>query len=94
MGEVIVMASGRNGYTLSDRGTYIAYSEKTPLQIVSEGGKRLFNPYGVIMVNPARHKHVKVDLAKDFLNYLTSSQAKQLITGFRKGGKQLFYIAD
>ena len=94
MGEVIVMASERNGYTLSDRGTYIAYSEKTPLQIVSEGDKRLFNPYGVIMVNPARHKHVKVDLANGFLNYLTSNQAKQLITGFRKGGKQLFYIAD
>jgi tungstate transport system substrate-binding protein len=94
MGEVIVMASERNGYTLSDRGTYIAYSGKTPLQIVSEGDKRLFNPYGVIMVNPARHKHVKVDLAKEFLNYLTSRQAKQLITGFRKGGKQLFYIAD
>ena len=94
MGEVIVMASERNGYTLSDRGTYIAYSEKTPLQIVFEGDKLLFNPYGVIMVNPARHKHVKVDLAKGFLNYLTSNQAKQLITGFRKGGKQLFYIAD
>jgi tungstate transport system substrate-binding protein len=94
MGEVIVMASERQGYTLSDRGTYIAYSGKTPLQIVSEGDKLLFNPYGVIMVNPARHKHVKVDLAKDFIDYLTSNQAKQLITGFRKGGKQLFYIAD
>ena len=94
MGEVIVMAGERQGYTLSDRGTYIAYAEKTPLQIVVEGDKGLFNPYGVIMVNPARHSHVKVDLAKKFLDYLTSDRAKQLITGFRKGGKQLFYIAD
>jgi tungstate transport system substrate-binding protein len=94
MGEVIVMAGERQGYTLSDRGTYIAYTEKTPLQIVSEGDKDLFNPYGVIMVNPSRHSHVQVKLAKRFLDYLTSDQAKQLITGFRKGGKQLFYIAD
>jgi tungstate transport system substrate-binding protein len=94
MGEVVVMAGERQGYTLCDRGTYIAYSKKTPLQIVVEGDKGLFNPYGVIMVNPARHNHVKVGLAKKFLDYLTSDQAKQLITGFRKGGKQLFYIAD
>ena len=94
MGEVIVMAGEREGYTMSDRGTYIAYAQKTPLQIVVEGDKGLFNPYGVIMVNPARHSHVKVDLARKFLDYLTSGQAKLLITGFRKGGKQLFYVAD
>ena len=94
MGEVIVMAGERQGYTLSDRGTYIAYSEKTPLKIAVEGDKGLFNPYGVIMVNPDKHSHVKVELAKKFLDYLTSDQAKQLITGFRKGGKQLFYVAE
>jgi len=94
MGEVIVMAGEREGYTLSDRGTYIAYSEKTPLQIVVEGDTGLFNPYGAIMVNPAKHPHVKVELAKAFLDYLVSDEAKMLITGFRKGGKQLFYIAD
>ena len=94
MGEVIIMAGERQGYALSDRGTYIAYAEKTPLQIIVEGDKDLFNPYGVIMVNPARHSHVKADLAREFLDYLTSDQARQLITGFRKGGKQLFYVAD
>lgn len=93
MGEVIIMASERQGYTLSDRGTYIAYEQKTPLKVVVEGDKGLFNPYGVIMVNPAKHSHVKVDLAKKFLDYLVSNQAKQLITSFRKGGKQLFYVA-
>jgi tungstate transport system substrate-binding protein len=94
MGEVIVMAGERQGYTLSDRGTYIAYSEKTPLEIVVEGDEGLFNPYGVIIVNPARHTHVKFELAKKFLDYLTSHQAKELITGFRKGGKQLFYVTE
>ena len=94
MGEVIVMAGERQGYTMSDRGTYIAYSEKTPLKIVVEGDEGLFNPYGVIIVNPSRHTHVKFELAKKFLDYLTSHQAKELITGFRKGGKQLFYVTE
>lgn len=94
MGEVIVMAGERQGYTMSDRGTYIAYSEKTPLKIVVEGDEGLFNPYGVIIVNPSRHKHVNFELAKKFLDYLTSHQAKELITGFRKNGKQLFYVTE
>jgi len=94
MGEVIVMAGERRGYTLSDRGTYIAYAKKTPLKIVVSGDERLFNPYGVIMVNPARHGHVKTGLARKFLDYLVSDQAKHLITGFRKDGEQLFYVAD
>jgi tungstate transport system substrate-binding protein len=94
MGEVIVMAGERQGYTLSDRGTYIAYAEKTPLIIVVEGGAGLFNPYGAIMVNPARHSHVKVDLARKFLDFLVSDKAKTLITGFRRGGKQLFYVSE
>jgi tungstate transport system substrate-binding protein len=92
MGEVIMMADELNGYTLSDRGTYLAFKEKTPLKIVVEGDKRLFNPYGVIMVNPKKHPHVKVDLGKRFMDYLTSDQAKKLITGFKRGGEQLFYV--
>ncbi len=92
MGEVIVMAGERQGYTLSDRGTYLAFKEKTDLQIAGEGDSRLFNPYGVIMVNPQKHPHVKVDLAKKFLDYLTSTQAQTLIAGYRRGGEQLFYV--
>jgi tungstate transport system substrate-binding protein len=91
MGEVIIMADERQGYTLSDRGTYLAFKEKTPLKVVSEGDKRLFNPYGVIMVNPQKHSHVKVALAKSFISFLTSSQAKTLINGYKRGGEQLFY---
>jgi tungstate transport system substrate-binding protein len=92
MGEIIVMAGERQGYTLSDRGTYLAFMNKTELQIVVEGDKRLFNPYGAIMVNPQKHPHVKIDLAKKFLDYLSSNQAKIIITGYRRGGEQLFYV--
>ena len=94
MGEVLTMANERNGYTLSDRGTYIAYAGKIDLKIAVEGDKGLFNPYGVIMVNPAKHSHVKVDLVKKFEDFLTSAEGRKLITGFRKGGKQLFYVAN
>lgn len=92
MGEVIVMAGERQGYTLSDRGTYLAFLEKTELQVVGEGDARLFNPYGVIMINPERHPHVNVALAKKFIDYLSSKQARSVITGYRRGGEQLFYV--
>ncbi len=92
MGEVIVMAGEREGYTLSDRGTYLAFMQKTELEIAVEGDAGLANPYGVIMVNPEKHPHVKVELAKKFLDYLVSEQARELITGFRKNGEQLFYV--
>ena len=92
MGEVIIMAGERQGYALSDRGTYLALKEKTPLHIVVEGDKRMFNPYGVIMVNPQQHPHVKVALAKRFLDYLTSGPTQTLISSYRRGGEQLFYV--
>ena len=94
MGEVIIMAGERRGYTLSDRGTYLAFKAKTELQIAVAGDKGLFNPYGVIMVNPQKHPHVKVELAKKFLDYLVSAPARTLITSFRKAGEQLFYVAE
>lgn len=92
MGEVIIMAGERKGYTLSDRGTYLAFGGKTDLEVVSQGDSQLFNPYGVIMVNPLKHPHVKTELAKKFLDFLVSEQAKALITGYRRGGEQLFYV--
>lgn len=94
MGEVITMATERVGYTLSDRGTYLAYKTKTDLKIAVEGDAGLFNPYGVIMVNPAKQPHVKVDLAKKFMDYLVSEQGRRLITGFKVNGEQLFYVAN
>lgn len=92
MGEVIVMAGERQGYTLSDRGTYLAFMDKTELKIMVAGDSRLFNPYGVIMVNPEKHPHVKTELAEKFLDYLISDQARSLITSYRRGGEQLFYV--
>lgn len=94
MGEVITMATERQGYTLSDRGTYLAYKTKTDLKVAVEGDKNMFNPYGVIMVNPAKHPHVKVELAKKFIDFLTSKEARTLITGYKRGGEQLFYVAE
>lgn len=93
MGEVIIMAGERLGYTLSDRATYLAFKEKkTPLRIVVEGDKRMFNPYGVIMVNPQKQPHVKVELALKFIDFLTSAEGKALIKGYHRSGEQLFYV--
>jgi len=91
MGEVIIMANERQGYTLSDRGTYLAFKDKADLKVVFAGDEHLFNPYGVIMVNPARHPHVKQDLARKFLDFLTSESGQGLINGFQMAGEQLFY---
>lgn len=93
MGEVIIMASERQGYTLSDRATYLAFKEKkNPLRIVVEGDERMFNPYGVIMVNPQKHPHVKIELAEKFIDFLTSAEGKALIKGYHRSGEQLFYV--
>lgn len=91
MGEVIIMANERHGYTLSDRGTYLAFKDKIDLKVVFAGDQRMFNPYGVITVNPARHPHVKQVLAGKFLDFLTSQEGQGLINGFQMAGEQLFY---
>ncbi len=92
MGEVLTMANEHQGYTLADRGTFIAYQNKIDLQVRVEGDQRLFNPYGVIAVNPARHPHVKKELAAAFTDYLVSPEAQQRIAGYRKNGQQLFFV--
>ncbi len=94
MGDVIIMATERRGYTLSDRGTYLALRGKTDLQVLVDGGKHMFNPYGAIMVNPAKHPHIKAVLAEKFLDYLTSAEARKLISDFRVNSEQLFYVLD
>ncbi len=93
MGEVLTMADERQGYTLTDRGTYIAYQKKVNLEILVEGDEHLFNPYGVIAVNPERHPHVQYPLAKQFIDYLISPEAKKIIDGYRIAGEQLFFAA-
>jgi tungstate transport system substrate-binding protein len=93
MGEVIVMATERRGYTLADRGTYNAYRHgKSDLKIVFQGEKGLFNPYGVIAVNPKRHPHVKYDLAMQLIEFLTSNEGQRIIAGFKVQGDPVFFL--
>jgi tungstate transport system substrate-binding protein len=94
MGEVITMANERQGYTLTDRATYIAYKDKIELPIVYQGDENLFNPYGVIAVNPKRHPHVNYDLAMAFIAYLTSNEGQKAIADFKVKGQQLFFIYE
>jgi tungstate transport system substrate-binding protein len=91
MGEVINMATERQGYTLADRGTCIAYKKKTDLVALFEGEKGLFNPYGVIAVNPKKHPHVKYDLAMKLIDFLTSKEGQGVIADFKVNGEQLFF---
>lgn len=94
MGGTLNFADEKQAYTMSDRGTYIKYKEGRPegldLEIVCEGDPLLFNPYGVIPVNPKKFSHVKYDLAKQFAEWLVSERAQSLIQGYRVLGKQLF----
>lgn len=91
MGEVINMATERQGYTLADRGTYIAYEKKSDLVLLYEGDSTLFNPYGVIAVDPKRHPHVKYDLAMKLIEFMTSKEGQGIIVNFKVNGKQLFF---
>ena len=91
MGEVLTMADNLNGYTLSDRATYGAYRSRIGLDILVEGDKRLFNPYGVIAVNPARYKDVNHRGATRFIEWLTGPEGRKAIVDFRVNGEQLFF---
>lgn len=93
MGEVIQMATQLRGYTLADRGTYVAYRRKTDLAILHEGDKGLRNPYGVIAVNPARHPHVNYGLARKFIEYVAGEEGRSIISGFKVNGEQLFFVS-
>jgi tungstate transport system substrate-binding protein len=92
MGEVITMATEKRGYTLSDRGTYIAFRKKTDLVVLRQGDKNLWNPYGIIAVNPKKHAHVKFDLAMKFIDFVTGPEGQSLIVGFKVGGEPLFFV--
>lgn len=91
MGAVITMSNDMGGYTLADRGTYIAMRDNIELQILFEGDPVLYNPYGIIAVNPDRHEHINYQGAMALVNWIVSEKAQQLIADFKKGGEQLFY---
>jgi len=84
MGEVINMADEKRGYTLSDRGTYLAYKGKTDLEILFEGDPVLFNPYGIIAVNPAKYSHVNYLKAMALIGWVTSQEGQKIIREFGK----------
>ena len=93
MGPVITMATERQGYTMADRGTYNAFKgKKTDLTVLFQGEKGLFNPYGVIAVNPKKHPHVKYDLAMKFIEYVTSPTGLKIIDGYKAHGEPVFFI--
>jgi len=91
MGAALNTASGLNAYVLSDRATWIAFRNKGSLTLLVEGDKRLFNQYGVILVNPGKHPHVKVKDGNAFIAWLTSAEGQKTIAAFKVKGLRLFY---
>jgi len=92
MGEVIMMAAQKRGYTLADRGTYIAFRKKADIVVLRQGDRNLWNPYGIIAVNPEKHAHVKYDLAMKLIDFVIGPEGKALIAGFKVDGEPLFFV--
>lgn len=90
MGKVLQMAGEMDAYTLTDRGTWLAYNDKLPLQIKFEGDNKLFNPYGIIAVSPLKHRDVNQRGANALIKWITSNKGQKLIGDFRIAGKILF----
>ena len=90
MGKVLQMAGEMQGYTLTDRGTWLFMKDKLPLKIVVEGDPKLFNPYGVIAVNPGRYPDINYTGAMAFIAWITSPEGQALIGKYRVNNKQLF----
>ena len=91
MGPALNMASSTNGYVLTDRGTWLSFKNRGELAVLVEGDRRLFNQYGVMVVNPARHPHVKAQLAQTFVDWVVSPAGQQAIAAYKIGGEQLFF---
>jgi len=91
MGAALYMAAASNGYVLSDRATWIDLKNKGDLQILVEGDRRMFNQYGVILVNPAKHPNVNKEFGQAFIDWLVSPDGQKAIANFKINGEQLFY---
>jgi tungstate transport system substrate-binding protein len=91
MGPALNTASAMNAYVLSDRGTWISFKNRGELAIAVEGDKRLFNRYGVMLVNPAKHPNVKKDLGQAFVDWVVSPEGQKTIAEYKIGGEQLFF---
>jgi tungstate transport system substrate-binding protein len=91
MGAALNTAGAMNGYVLSDRGTWISFKNRGDFDIVVEGDKRLFNQYGVMLVNPEKHPSVKKELGQAFVDWLVSPEGQAAIAGYKIDGQQLFF---
>jgi tungstate transport system substrate-binding protein len=90
MGPALNSAAGMNAYILADRGTWLSFRNRAGLTIVVEGDKRLFNQYGIILVNPAKHAAVKKDIAQAFIDWVVSPEGQKVIAEYKIGGEPLF----
>ena len=91
MGPTLNTASGMNAYALTDRGTWLSFKNRGELVISVEGDQRLFNQYGVILVSPAKHPHVKKDMGQAFIDWVISPEGQKSIADYKIGGEQLFF---
>ena len=91
MGATLNTASGMDAYALTDRGTWLSFNNRGNLTIVVESDKRMFNQYGVMLVNPARHASVRKDLGMQFVNWLVSREGQKAIAAYKIAGQQLFF---
>jgi tungstate transport system substrate-binding protein len=91
MGPALNMASSTDAYALTDRGTWLSFKNRGALTVLVEGDTRLFNQYGVIVVNPAKHPHTKTALAQAFADWVVSPAGQSTVAAYKIGGEQLFF---
>ena len=90
MGRTLQVANEMDAYSITDRGTWLAYQSRLDIEIRYQNDASLFNPYGIIAVNPQRHAHVNYIGAKKLIDWMTSPEAQKMIGEFKVQGKQLF----
>jgi tungstate transport system substrate-binding protein len=91
MGPTLNTAAGMNAYALTDRGTWLSFDNRQNLEILVEGDPRLFNQYGIILVNPEKHPHLKAELGQTFIDWVLSDQGQEAIGAFKINGEQAFF---
>jgi tungstate transport system substrate-binding protein len=91
MGPALNTAAGMNAYILADRGTWLSFKNRGELAINVEGDKRLYNQYGVMLVNPAKHPKVKKEMGQAFVDWLLSAEGQKAIADYKINGEQLFF---
>jgi len=91
MGPALNMAASTGAYVLADRATWLSFKNRADLSVLVEGDSRLFNQYGVLVVNPAKHPHTKVAEAQKFADWVTSSAGQAVIAAYKIEGQQLFF---